>query len=558
MNQKSGKLSQALDRIREAVEDLKKSVDAVNAKKPEPDEPPEPTDVQPSKYAPLHRIALHEFIPALVIGSGYGGAVAALRLAEEGIPTVVLERGKRWPITAQQDTFATFEKPDGRAAWLSDHTVWPPVLPPVPVEKFVGNFETLKGEGISVFNGAGVGGGSLINNAILLQPRRELFQRVFPKAIDFDEMDQVYYPRVREVIKPAPIPDDVLNSPFYESTRVNFEQYKRAGFPLRPIDLAIDWDIVREEIAGTKKPCTIDGEVWGGLNSGAKKSVDRNYLAQAEETGVVEVLPLHVVIDIEEFSPLGGYLVSANRIDEQGEILERRNFVCKFLFLAAGSTGTSSLLVRAKAKGTLPKLNKFVGQEWASNGDFVFLRAGLPITNPGQGGPAGNVIVEDIGNPFGPVGLVEAVTPKPAVAHLPPGASFYIVMGAPPPLGTFRFDSETDSVILHWPASDPRLANLASAAKHTADTLNEKNTGAGSQPATLVLDPSGTGHPLGGAALGRACDLFGRVKRYPGLYVVDGAFIPGWSGIVNPALTIAALAERSMEHIIERDILSGR
>jgi cholesterol oxidase len=54
------------------------------------------------------------------------------------------------------------------------------------------------------------------------------------------------------------------------------------------------------------------------------------------------------------------------------------------------------------------------------------------------------------------------------------------------------------------------------------------------------------------------CDWFGRVKRYPGLYVVDGAFIPGWTGIVNPALTIAALAERSMERIIERDILSGR
>jgi len=551
VNKKSGNLSEALDRIRGAVEDLKKSVDAKNAKPPEPPEPPEPIVVPPSK--PLYRITLNEFIPALVIGSGYGGAVAALRLAEEGIPTVVLERGKRWPITPKQDTFATFEKPDGRAAWLSDHTVWPPVLPPVPVDKFVGNFETIKGEGITVFNGAGVGGGSLINNAILIQPRRELFQRVFPKAIDFDEMDQVYYPRVREIIKPSPIPDDVLNTPFYESTRINSEQYKRAGFPVRPIDLAIDWDIVREEIAGKKKPSAIDGQSWGGYNSGAKKSVDQNYLALAEATGVVEVLPLHVVIDIEE-SPLGGYLVSANRIDEHGDILEKRNFICKFLFLAAGSTGTTSLLVRAKAKGTLPRLNKFVGQEWASNGDFVFLRAGLPITNPGQGGPAGNVIVEDVGNPFGPVSLVEAVTPKPAVAHLPPGASFYIVMGAPPALGAFRFDSATDSVILNWPASDPRLANLASAAQRTAQTLNEKNT----DTATLVLDPSGTGHPLGGAALGKVCDWFGRVKRYPGLYVVDGAFIPGWTGIVNPALTIAALAERSMERIIERDILSGR
>lgn len=539
----SQKVVEALDKLRKAVEDLKSD-----------DEDSESAGGQAPKSKRLNRVVLDEFMPALVIGSGYGGAVAALRLGEEGIPTVVLERGKRWPITPAQDTFATFEAPDGRAAWLSDHTVWP-VLPPVPIEKYVGNFETLQEKGITVFNGAGVGGGSLINNAILLQPRRELFERIFPKAISFDEMDQVYYPRVREVIKPGPIPDDILNTSYYESTRVNLEQYQRAGFPTRPVDLAIDWDIVREEIAGTKKASTIDGQSWGGLNSGAKKSVDRNYLAQAEATGHVEVLPLHVVVDIEAFDAVGGYLVSANQINEQGETVASRRFVCKFLFLAAGSVGTSKLLVRAKAKGTLPRLNKSVGQGWASNGDFVLVRGGLPITNAGQGGPGGNVIIEDLDNPFAPIGIVEAVIPKPAVGGLPPGSCFYITMGLPPAIGQFSFDSNTDSVTLNWPAGDPRLANLLSSAKHTVEILNQKNTDADSHPATLVLDSQGTGHPLGGASVGSACDWFGRVKRYPGLYVVDGALIPGSSGIVNPALTIAALAERSMEHVIDEDIL---
>src|SRR5262245_638660 len=68
-----------------------------------------------------------EFVPAIVIGSGFGGAVAALRLARAGVQTLVLERGRRWPITPRGDTFATFEQPDGRAAWLSPFSAIAPI-----------------------------------------------------------------------------------------------------------------------------------------------------------------------------------------------------------------------------------------------------------------------------------------------------------------------------------------------------------------------------------------------------------------------------------------------
>src|SRR4029453_3935813 len=112
-----------------------------------------------------------DFVPALVIGSGFGGAVAALRLAEAGVHTIVLERGRRWPISPSGDTFATFEKPDGRAAWLSPFTAVALVgaqlgVPPPPVDVFAGILEGIQADGIAVAAGAGVGGGSLVYNAI--------------------------------------------------------------------------------------------------------------------------------------------------------------------------------------------------------------------------------------------------------------------------------------------------------------------------------------------------------------------------------------------------------
>jgi len=497
-----------------------------------------------------------EFVPAIVIGSGFGGAVAALRLGQAGIDTVVLERGRRWPIRQDGDTFATFEKPDGRAHWLRERTgeaiLGLPQLEKT-IDRYVGVLDVIEGNGIYIGAGAGVGGGSLVFNAIIVKPRRELFERVFPRQIDFDEMQDVYYPRVKQILGSAVIPDDVLATEYYRSSRVSLQQAQAAGFPTRPVDLAVDWDIVRGEIAGQRVPSAIAGQSFYGLNSGAKNSLDRNYLAMAEATGHVEVLPLHNVAAIEQGHG-GRYTVTAFRLADDGQLVgSPRRLVCKHLFLAAGSIGTTKLLVRARATGALPALNEHVGTHWAANGDLPVTRGALPFTNAGTGGPAGHFIMEDLDNPFGPTSLVELVLPPHINAALgaagaPPSFANYASLGIPPAIGSFAYDAASDSVTLNWPGSDPRLGNFLAAAQQTLTVLDQRN---GSL--TLGINPFVSAHPLGGAVLGKACELDGQVKRYPGLYVVDGALIEGSTGLANPSFTIAALAERCMDHILWRD-----
>jgi cholesterol oxidase len=122
-------------------------------------------------------------------------------------------------------------------------------------------------------------------------------------------------------------------------------------------------------------------------------------------------------------------------------------------------------------------------------------------------------------------------------------------MGLPPAVGEFNYDPATGNTNLKWPPlTDPRLSDFFTGSQRMLNVLNEKNTDGDFRPQTLLYAPTLTGHPLGGATLGAVCDQYGRVRRHHGLYVVDGAFIPGSTGIVNPSLTIAAMAAQPGAH----------
>jgi cholesterol oxidase len=463
----------------------------------------------------------------LIIGSGYAGAVAALRLSQAGVPNTVLERGRRWQITPAGDTFATPVAPDGRAAWLSTSSPFTPT----PLNVYVGVLEAFKTDSLTALAGAGVGGGSLVNNAVMLQPDAVRFAQSFGSAISYQEMASTWYPRARKLIGVAKMPDSVYNSSDYLAARTWFAQATAAGLNPTRCDMAVDWQRILDEEAGTATPSAILGYSIWGVNSGAKRSVDRTILAAAEATGLTTVQTLSRVVDIR---PVGnGYQVDYENIDESGNVLSEVSYSAAHVFLAAGSLGTSKLLVRAKALGSLPNLPAAIGTGWGTNGDTTTIRYGMPDDNASHGGPSG-IILHDNTNAAQPVTLLNFA------AHPTSGGGLAELGVSPVPgLGTFSYDSASDSVKLHWPASDPSVLAASQAINATVDKLNAANPGT----YTAASSTASTSHTVGGVGLG-SVGRDGSLAGYPNLRVIDSSLLPPSTGAVPPALTVTAIADR--------------
>lgn len=535
----------------------------------------------------------HADYPVIVVGSGYGGSVAAYNLARAGISTVVLERGRSWTVEdpTRDATFATLPSSlegDGRAAWLSEVCVGSIYQALAPQQSFpcpvtTGVFETLaetpnahdlspklRIEGTRVVVGAGVGGGSLVSNGVSITPLKVAWDAAFSPD-ELPHMQQVwseltegnYFGRALEILAPAPIPKDILNTPEYESTRWMRDSAISAGYPeqdgtpatsqhghaLPPI--AVDWNAVRDELSGQRVPSITIGESALGNNSGAKRSLDKpdNYLGLALRTGHVEVKPLHSVTRVTFDPRTKLYTVEVAHTDLDYHPLEQLSLTTRHLILAAGSIGTTKLLVRARDARDLPRLNRHVGTRWSTNGNsaaFGFMSQGVIH----QGGPAGIELVnaDDAHNPVVLETLPQRVpaffADDPMLAPFL-GSVFTIGLGIPTATGSFRYDAAADEVVLSWPRD-------AGARVHAqlASMLSEL----GGMPLILeqALSQAVTAHPLGGVPLGLATDLDCQLRGYDGLYAVDGSLIPGAAAATNPSVLVTALAQRCMDRITAR------
>ncbi|MEV0250046.1 GMC oxidoreductase [Nocardia sp. NPDC050712] len=493
----------------------------------------------PEIFAPLADPPEHT--PAIVVGSGFGAAVTALRLAQAGVANTVLERGSRWPNDPWREIFTGDDLPDGRGFW--HRTSFTGVTKvPMTFTKFGGVLDCTNYPGIDVWRAAAVGGGSVIFTGAMVAPEKRFFDHVFGGVVDHGELDRVYYPRVREMLRLSPIPADIYNSSPFTHSRAWDDQVRKAGFQPQANDSIFNWDVLRAELSGGARSSATSARSNLGNSNGAKFDLNQNYLRYAQETGRSAVYPGHRVDTIaQEVS--GRFVVTVTKLAPTGEALATRTLTCDQLFLGAGSIGTSELLVRAQGTGTLPNLNEHVGDGWGTNGDVVLARGASNLAGLGQGVPSASRIFDESGLP---VTLENWYIPG---IPFETGALASLGMVLDSARTRFGYNKAADSVGLSW--STRNREDVVGVARAVDHRIAEK-AGAMVEYSALGYDANAmfTAHPLGGAVLGRATDGYGRVHGHPGLYVMDGAAIPGSTGTVNPSLTITALAERNIEAIV--------
>ncbi|MET9344260.1 GMC oxidoreductase [Nonomuraea sp. NPDC003804] len=498
-------------------------------------------------------IASGAHVPALVIGTGYGGAVAALRLAQAGVDVHMIEMGMAWDTPGSDGKiFCNTLQPDYRSYWLRTRTKAPlnyflgfPIDRDIP--RYTGILDAEDFSGITVYQGRGVGGGSLVNGGMAVTPRRENFGAVLP-SVNADEMYDVYYPRANAGLGVGTVdPAWFEDTPYYQYARVGRKHAQRSGFPFVFVPDVYDWDYMEQEAAGTVTKSALAGEILYGNNHG-KKSLQRTYLAQANATGRVAISALHKVTSVAPASG-GGYTVVIEQIDTGGETTATKTVTADRVFFAAGSVGTSKLLVKLKATGALPGLNDEVGKGWGDNGNVMCGRANH-LWDP-TGKLQSTIPCSGIDN-WAAGGAFAEVAPLPT--GIETYASFYLSITKNPNRAQFTWNAATGTVDLNWQTAwkQPSIAM----AKTIFDKINAKEGTIYRTDLFGIYKIWGdhlTYHPLGGVVLNKATDNYGRLAGYPGLYVIDGSLIPG-NTTVNPFVTITALAERNIDKIIAADL----
>jgi cholesterol oxidase len=292
----------------------------------------------------------------IVVGSGFGGSVSALRLAEKGYRVLVVEAGKRFR-----------PKDFPKTNWNVRKFLWMPALGCYGIQRL-----TLLRD-VLVLSGAGVGGGSLVYANTLLLPPDEVFARdTWPAGSDWKARLAPHYETARRMLGVTRTPkvwagDDCLRKFAERLGRSDTFHHTEVGvlFGERPGE-----DVGDPYFAGegpARATCNYCGGCMVGCRYNAKNTLDRNYLFFAEKLGA-EILP-ETLVTLLEPDENGGYLLHTRRSTRK--LRRGRKTAGRGVVLAAGAMGTTDLLLRCREAGTLPALPRSLGHYVRSNSEVL-------------------------------------------------------------------------------------------------------------------------------------------------------------------------------------------
>ena len=533
----------------------------------------------------------------VIVGSGFGGSVSAMRLTEKGYSVLVLERGKR---------FEDHEFP--KSNWNIWKFLWLPAL------RCYGIFQMTFLNGQLALHGNGVGGGSLMYGNVLVVPDDRLFSAPAWKHLaDWKSVLQPHYETARRMLGVTPNPRMTHAD---EKMREIAEELGK-GHTFKPTEVGVFFGKPGEEEQTIPDPyfggegpdragCNYCGGCMVGCRYNAKNTLPKNYLYFAEKAGT-QVLPDANVQDIRplpENQPDGArYAVdycSTTALFNGGTLLGtgRQTVRARNVIVSAGALGTMNLLFRCRdVTGSLPRISSRLGDNVRTNSENILgVTSRDKHVNYSEGIAISSIFQADD---------VTRVEPE----RYSDGSSFIRVLTAPHVEGdsaVIRFLKTIWEIIRHpfdflyskffsrWarfttillvmqveenlthirlgrnlftlfrkglvlkPDKDHPIPRQLKIGNHVTRALAEKVNGIPQAAFTdsLFNFPT-TAHLMGGVPFGRdenegVVDLDCQVFNYPGLYVVDGSIMPANPG-VNPSLTITALAEYAMSRVPENN-----
>jgi cholesterol oxidase len=513
----------------------------------------------------------------VIVGSGFGGSVSALRLVEKGYRVAVLEQGSDY----SSGNFAS-------TTWNLRKWLWMPRL------GFRGIMQLRFFRDVTVLAGSGVGGGSLGYACTLPTPKASFFEAPsWGHLADWQRELAPHYATARQMLGVARVPR------LFPADRVLLEVAKKRGqeaeFQVPEVGIYFGDssrsvpDPYFDGAGPERRGCRFCGACMTGCRFGAKNSLDKNYLYLARQRG----LTLHADTQVIDVEPAGeGYRLRA-LAGRSGFSFARRplELTADQVIFAAGALGTVELLLRLKEKGSLPRLSDELGRRVRTNEESLLaVTVNTRERSMSEGVAIGSLLATDershvevvrygegsgfwrlLALPHVPSALPGALKVLLALLSVlrhpirylrawtvPDWAKFTAILLYMRSFeGSLRFHlrrgalgSALDTTVDGGPkprAHMPEASELAEQFAREADGVPIAMF-----TETLLNVPT-TAHLLGGCCMGQdaasgVIDIRHRVFGYPGLFVIDGSAVSANPG-VNPSLTITALAERALSFI---------